>query len=573
MKYFIYSCMTAVALLAGSCIKNDIPYPVIELKIEDMESGSVSQDNPAPAFTLQSIELGKQGEISTVYLQLNEQCDAHNVEVKSVKFGCVPHNTTLTPEDIIPKIQTSCPLTGHLDLSQPLPVTLTLYQDYEWQIVATQQMSYQFTVAGQIGGTTIDTDKHTITVYMPQGSDLKHLTIKEMKLGPDGITEYDVTKEELSQRDFTSPQQVVTTIREKSTTWTINVTILEHTVNLTGAYAWSKVIWLYGSGLDGAQKMGFRYRKSGTEAWTEVKDVKVEGGKFSAHVAAEAETSYEVKAYCNDEESPAKAVTTGTTPQLVNGGMEDWFTKNDVVYPFLEGNPYWGTGNPGAKIGGKTLTQGVSDIRPGSSGRQSAWLKSYHVTVLGLGKFAAGNLFTGEYLRTAGTNGIIAFGRPMTQRPTALRFWMKGKVGKIDRIDSQNRPAGQDVAIGDPDMNKVYIAMGTWTKEEYGRDKDGNVVANDNSPICVDTRSVATFFNPKSKDVIGYGERVFDKNVDEWTQVTIPVEYSDMETAPTHVMIVCTASIWGDYFIGSTQSELWIDDMELLYDYVDPSTK
>lgn len=573
MKHLIYTCMAAAGLMAGSCIKNDIPYPVIELKIENMESGPVSSDNPSPAFTLQSIELGKKGEISTVYLLLDEQCDARNVEVKSVTYGCVPHNTTLTAEDILPKIQTSCPLTGHLDLSSPLPVTLSLYQDYEWQIVAEQNITYRFAIAGQIGESVIDDEKHTITVNMPKGTDLSHLTVTEMKLGPQGVTQYDVTPEELSARDFNSPQQVQTTIHEKTVTWTINAVIAQNSVTLAGAYAWSKVIWLYGEGLDGAAKMGFRYRKSGSEAWLEAEKVNIDGGKFSAHVAADAESTYEVRAYCNDEESQIQTVKTGTTPQLPNGSMEDWHTDNKIVYPFLPGENYWGTGNPGAKIGGKTLTQGVSDVRPGSTGKQSAWLKSYHVAVFGIGKFAAGNLFTGDYLKTAGTNGIIAFGRPMTQRPTALRFWMKGKVGKIDRLDSNNRPSGQEVQKGDPDMNLVYIALGNWTKEEYGRDKDGNVVANDNSPICVDTRSVATFFNPKSKAVIGYGERLFDKNVEEWTQVTIPVVYNDMKTQPTHIMVVCTASRWGDYFIGSTQSELWIDDMELLYDYVDPQTK
>ena len=31
-------------------------------------------------------------------------------------------------------------------------------------------------------------------------------------------------------------------------------------------------------------------------------------------------------------------------------------------------------------------------------------------------------------------------------------------------------------------------------------------------------------------------------------------------------MIVCSASRWGDYFTGSTKSEMWVDDFELIYD-------
>ena len=30
-------------------------------------------------------------------------------------------------------------------------------------------------------------------------------------------------------------------------------------------------------------------------------------------------------------------------------------------------------------------------------------------------------------------------------------------------------------------------------------------------------------------------------------------------------MVVCSASRWGDYFIGSDQSVMWVDDVELVY--------
>ena len=328
------------------------------------------------------------------------------------------------------------------------------------------------------------------------------------------------------------------------------------------AYAWSRIIWLYGEGIEGTD-MGFRYRKEGDTDWIDVTPT-ISGGNFEASIAAEAETKYEIKAYCETEETPEGVFfETQAVVQVPNSSFEEWSTVNDIVYPYTDkADAYWGTGNPGAKIGGETLTQSCPP-RPGGTG-VGANLKSKFVNIVGLGKFAAGNLFVGDYVATKGTNGILTFGRPFKQRPTALKVWVKYTCGKIDRIDKI--PVGSDLKKDDPDNGIVYIALGTWTPEEYGKDSQGEMRGTQNSPLCVDTRSVTTFFKPNSKDVVGYGEYVMAANVDEWTQVTIPIAYPDKSIEPTHLMIVCSASRWGDYFTGSTKSEMWVDDFELIYD-------
>ena len=35
---------------------------------------------------------------------------------------------------------------------------------------------------------------------------------------------------------------------------------------------------------------------------------------------------------------------------------------------------------------------------------------------------------------------------------------------------------------------------------------------------------------------------------------------------PTHLVLVCSASRYGDYFTGSRDSKMWVDDFELIYD-------
>ena len=56
------------------------------------------------------------------------------------------------------------------------------------------------------------------------------------------------------------------------------------------------------------------------------------------------------------------------------------------------------------------------------------------------------------------------------------------------------------------------------------------------------------------------------ENIDEWTEFTIPIEYTSTDRVPTHILIVCSSSRWGDYFTGCDKSELWVDDFELIYD-------
>ena len=66
--------------------------------------------------------------------------------------------------------------------------------------------------------------------------------------------------------------------------------------------------------------------------------------------------------------------------------------------------------------------------------------------------------------------------------------------------------------------------------------------------------------------VIAYGEMPLRESVEGWTEFTIPIEYRSTSRVPTHLVIVCSSSRYGDYFTGSTQSVMWLDDFELVYE-------
>ena len=90
------------------------------------------------------------------------------------------------------------------------------------------------------------------------------------------------------------------------------------------------------------------------------------------------------------------------------------YTEVSLHNPWKEGSvSFWDTGNRGATtVGASNSTYGTED------GRTYANLQSKFIVI----KFAAGNIFTGAYLKTDGSNGILSLGRPFTGRPTKLQF-------------------------------------------------------------------------------------------------------------------------------------------------------
>ena len=577
MKRFIGHLLAGIMLLGTSCITNDLPYPTVEIAINNVQG---------EGFTVSNIDLATR----TVTLSLDEATDIQNVRIEEISYTVTPHNTNIDRQIFLDNVRTSCPLSGTFDMRTPIYITLSLYQDYDWQIVATQTISRSFRVEGQVGATEFDLESRKATAYVAKDADRSRVTITELKLGPASTesvtTTYSPTMEELSTMDYSSPDAgdptlgtphfVDVTCHGRTERWILYVLPTDKTVSTEAVDAWSGVVWLRGSGVSG-QPMGFRYRVGEEGEWAEVPDVTIDGGTFSAAFAAEPLTTYQFKSYCGDDESDPTTVTTEGVEQLPNSGLEEWSQLGNPWLPFLSDetgkpiNPFWGTGNNGSAIlnaKDNVTTPDESTVRPGSTGSKSAKLASTNVAT----KLAAGNLFTGEFAATKGANGIVNFGRPFRLRPTALRVWVKYTPGVINLMDT-NMPAGETIQTGDPDTGSVFIALGTWTKEKYGMGKDGAgddknnglPFGTDACPVSIDTRDVKTFFNPQGEDVIGYGAHFFTESVKEWVQITIPIEYRSTDRIPTHIMVVCSASRWGDYFIGSTQSTMWIDDFELIY--------
>lgn len=519
------------AVSCTACIDNAIPYPVEEIAILSYEGvGFSSTIDPVTR---------------TVTLHLDEQTNITAVEV--------------TKAEITENGVSSISLTGTFNMLTPIEVTLSRYQDYVWTIKAEQTIERYFTVAGQIGQSVIDAESRTVTAYVAEGSDLTNITITSLKLGPKEVTTMTPAPEEI--RDFSSVRYIYLqypALAGQMERWQLYVLETDVKAQITQADAWATCAWLYGAAQQN-DSVGFRYRKSGEDSWHEVTGVSYISGTLTAKVTGlTPNTSYDFVAYSGEDQSPVVTRTTESVVPLENAGFEYWCKKEDIVYPYADGTaPYWATGNVGASIVGETLTEGVSDVRPGSSGKLAARLSSKYANVFGVGKFAAGNLYIGNYVRNDGTHGIVHFGRPFTARPTALRGWVKYNRGLVDRITSQ--PPGVTINSGDPDCGMIFMALGDWDPTTYGGTAD--------SPVEIATRRInETAFDVNSDAIIAYGEMPLAESVEGWTQFTIPLDYRATDRIPTHIIIVCSASRYGDYFTGSTQSVMWLDDFELVYE-------
>ncbi len=532
-------------ILACSCIQNDLPYPVVKGAITALDVPG------AEAVTIDEAN-------GTVLVSLGESIDPARVTIRSVSYL---HEGTASEPEIV----------GVHDLSTPLHVTLKTYQEYPWTIRATQEIERYFTVSGQVGATVIDAPNRRVIAYVSAHSDLKAITVTSLKLAPEAS--YEPRMDQM--RDFSEGIPVTVSYRGRTETWSLYVEKAELSVDINLIDPWARRARVVASGFADAAN-GFRYRKEGDADWTEVDQVRQDGGTFTAFLEGlDPETRYECKAYSAEEESELYLFETEAEVQLPNGGFEAFSQAESKNYyswfdpassdPAVKAK-WWDSGNVGSTTIGSSFSIAMPDSEIRKEGRSSACLVSRYVVV----KFAAGNTFTGEFVRIVGTQGgVLNFGRPWTARPRALRLWMKYECGTVDVIDSY--PEDDPVKKGDPDRSSVWFALGDWDYRKFG--------GTSQCPVQINTTDKSTFFDKNNAAVIAYGDFFADTSSDSWAgkpevlavdedgwaQVEVPLRYHDETRKPTHIIISFAASKLGDYFTGSSKSRLWIDDVSLVY--------
>ena len=79
------------------------------------------------------------------------------------------------------------------------------------------------------------------------------------------------------------------------------------------------------------------------------------------------------------------------------------------------------------------------------------------------------------------------------------------------------------------------------------------------------------FVDLNASDIIAYGElsdaEASQTDMQEYKRFEIDIKYRDLTRKPTYILIVASASKYGDYFTGGEGSTLYIDEFELGFDY------
>ena len=587
MNRRIYIVLFAIAALA-SCIKNDLPKPVVDLYIASLDVEG----------TAGNIVLDRSTYTATIPL-------AEETNIEAVKFQTITYGaeviTNVSYEADNSQIVVSKDLNGRVvNMSEPEYITLSYFQTYEWKIVAAQTINRIWRVDGQIGATEWDLEGHRAIVKRRDDYPINNVVTSEVRFGPRSTYDYLELADMPTDFDNADNSRTITvTAHNRSTIWKLVVLPTEASLTFSYVASGANVAWVKAIDIEGS-KIEFVYRKRGETEWTKVKEEwyatdasnpynRHEQGFVKAVIRGlEPNTEYEISGYTDgklSEETP-KVVATSLLYQLPNGNLEEWgkFTNDQNLlptgvegpcwYPFSSvAEMFWATGNPGGtSLGEKyNLTYPVyksanpENVSPESTGEASAFMGSQNVLNM---KFAAGNLFVGRYGETLGTNATVYFGRPIAQdvKPVAVRFKTKYKRGGINFINSSAASNGVEYHIGSkqirvvggqPDLAKVFICFTNWS-----------------APHCVNSADEKSFFDPRvANGICGLGyfdsdnnpELVAD-NTEVWHTITIPIEYSNPEVVPTHLVLTFTCSGYGDYFTGSSESWMYVDDVELLYD-------
>ena len=560
-RYLKTALLAAAALLASSCIHNDIPYPVVELRIAGIEGQgfSVSENNVTSRV---------------VTLSLDEATDIRNVRIDAVGYDAVIHSIQLDKEEVLQQIRSSRELTGTFDMRSPIYTTLSLYQDYEWTIRAAQTIERRFSVTGQIGATEIEEKNRIARVYVPGGTDLEHIEVTELKLGPADITTYSPSLEELSGSSFESVRFVDVTCHGITERWLLYVEPTNVKVALRATDLWNNTATATAlvSAEEYASGAALEYRIKGTTEWQRMTESSYEAGILTATLAPEWSSStnpygiavynfvpdkglfaghtYEFRLTVGGEQTQLMEYVAPAGNTIPDGDMEDsslsCWTQNNKTAEF------WGSGNNSFA---KTLCS--RSTFKGMGGSSCAKLEATLAGILIWKYLAAGNLFSATFEKPS-TTGFVRFGQnyTYTARPTALKLKYHAQIGKVD----QNTHGGP-LKTGEQDKARIFVCIIDW-------DQQHEVTSGTNAPTGI--WDPETTIDPGEGKIIGYGSLFIEGNTegDSMIETELKINYYDKVTNPSKaykLIISCATSAYGDYMNGCSSNVMYVDDFAWVY--------
>lgn len=541
----------ACLLLVSACkIENDIPYPIVEGSITAFETEGQcdASGNSSTQTTINKTD-------RTVTLYVDDTVDLTQLRITKLT---VSNDATLVIDPSVCNNHEKFPTTGFESLDQ-LPVssdtrvnfsktvelTLHTYQDYKWKINVTQIINREIILENQIGNAIVDDINRNVIVYVAQEQPLDKIKVTSFDLGgPHGNVAPDPTTSETF--DFSKPVtfQVQQGWEETSQTWTVYVYHSdEEASNEANVFARATSATLSGSVQSGKQPT-IEYKKENESNWNTVSesDIEIKGTSYTATLKGlEPGTTYQYCIKISGSTDHNSTFTTAPATPLTDGNFDNWNQDGKLWNPWPTGSEsFWDTGNKGAITISDSNSIPTNETCNGSG--QAASLESKYLVL----KFASGNIFTGSYVKTVGTNGVLSFGQPFTSFPSKLRINYKYTSATIDKI-------GEDALAylkGRPDSCHIYIALTDWDE-----------------PLEIRTRpSERQLFDKNDSHVIAFAEYIGGNSDTQYQQKDLVLNYRYTDRTPKYILVVASASKYGDYFTGGVGSKLLIDNFELIYE-------
>lgn len=540
-----YICFCLLCLLQ-SCIQNDLPYPhikgeILKFDVEGMMSAKIDVQN------------------NTVTVKVSDTIDLRNVRIKTLEttsgFTVIPDSAKCLDVAHFPNrgfVSVDSLPTGtntYMNFQKPVAFLLRLYQDYSWIVSASHEINRVIKVKNQVGSPLIDEVTRQVVIYVDEVAQPKfdNIQVEALQLGS-SIAK--TIPNPLEIHDFRRPQSFEVTAFGETERWTVSVMFPDEDTETNTVSVWSKRTYIEGKTKTGQVSARYRMKDiagSSEYEWDHVlsKEIEIrEDGTYTlTFTHLRAVTTYEYELTVDGKTDGIKSFTTESAGIVPNLSFDDWFKNGKSWYAnkdLTEANYFWDSGNEGSNLVGEanpTLPEN-NDVVKGKAAR----LESKTVA----GVFAAGSLYTGTFGKVEGLSGAsLNFGRPYTSRPSAIKGYYKYNSGVIDKVKSP-----YEMMKGLPDSCHIYMGLFAWDK-----------------PFKVST-SAGVFVDRtwNNQSMVAYGELVCGNTVKDYTSFTIPLTYRDLITRPTYVLIVASASKYGDYFTGSTSSVLLLDELELVFE-------
>lgn len=544
--YFLF----CLVLVIACKIENDIPYPIVDGSILDIEVEG--QCAPEGSSNKQAI-IDKNAR--TVKLYIDDSVDLSKLRITKLT---VSNDATLLVSPSICHNYEKFPTAGfsslddlpvssdtYLNFSSPVTITLHTYQDYDWKINVEQLIERNIVLENQIGNAIIDDINHNVVVYVSDKQPLNKIKVTSFELGGKSGTVYpDPTAD--AYFDFSEPRSFFVSHgwEEVSHQWMVYVYQTDESASSKiDIFPMTTSAIMKGSIQSGKQPV-IEYREVSASNWlTQTSgNIEIDGTNYTTRLQQlNPATDYECRVSIDGTIAGTQSFSTTSATPLTDGSFDNWHQVDKLWNPWASGSDsFWDTGNKGAVTVGQSNSIPTDETCNGSG--KAASLESKFIVL----KFAAGNIFTGSYLKTIGTNGVLSFGQPFTAFPSKLRINYKYTSATIDKVGED------DLAYlkGRPDSCHIYVALTDWDE-----------------PREIRTRpSERQLFDKNDSKIIAYAELVQGVSDAVYQQKDLILNYRYSNRTPRYIVVVATASKYGDYFTGGVGSKLLIDNFELIYE-------